>query len=324
MRFPTLEQIRQAHAQLQEVIHWTPTLTSSQLNRRTGNRLFFKAENFQRTGSFKVRGAFYKISQLPDAARNRGVITYSSGNHGQATAFAADWWGVPAVVVMPENASRVKIAATQGYGAQVVFAGHTSEERYQRALELAQEHGYTVIPPYDDPDIITGQGTIALELFEDVGDLHYLLVPVGGGGLISGIAIAARALNPDIRIIGVETEAANDLYLSFQRGQRVRIPYPNTIADGIRNLEVGELNWAIIRQYVDEVVTVSDAEVIETMRTLLHYLKVLVEPTGAVAAAAALSNRLEVRDKWIGVILSGGNVDLERLGRWLLDDAGRP
>ncbi|MCS7082878.1 MAG: threonine/serine dehydratase [Bacteroidota bacterium] len=324
MRFPTLEQIRQAHVQIQEVAQWTPTLTSSQLNRRTGNRLFFKAENFQRTGSFKVRGAFYKLSQLPEPVRQRGVITYSSGNHGQATAFAANWWGVPAVVVMPEDASQVKVAATRAYGAEIIFAGRTSEERFRRAHELAEAHGYAIVPPYDDPAIITGQGTVALELFEDVGDLHYLLVPVGGGGLIAGIALAAKALNPEVRIIGVETEAANDLYLSFQRGERVRISYPHTIADGMRNLEVGELNWAIIREHIDEVLTVSELEVIEAMRMLLHYLKVLVEPTGAVAAAAALSGRIPVRDKWIGVILSGGNVDLPRLGRWLLEDGAWP
>jgi threonine dehydratase len=299
------------------VAHLTPALTSRTADARTGGELFFKCENLQRSGSFKFRGATNAIAALSDAERQRGVITFSSGNHAQALALAGQLQDVKVTVLMPEDAPAMKVAATRGYGAEVVFFDRFKDNREVLARSLSAERGLSLIPPFDHPDVIAGQGTAALELIEEVGPLDVLLVCLGGGGLLSGCALAAKALSPGCRVIGVEPEAGNDGQQSFRKGEVVRIPVPKTIADGAMTTHLGTYTFGIIRRIVDDVVTVPDAALVASMRFFLERMKMVVEPTGCLAASAALERVVDCRGKRIGIILSGGNIDLTSLGRYL-------
>lgn len=287
----------------------TPLLPAFALDVPDGVDLALKAESLQRTGSFKFRGAYNAISGLPPEDREQGVITYSSGNHGQAVAAAAHLLGVRAVVVMPEDAIGLKVELTRGWGAEIEFAGRTSLQRERRALELAEEHGYTVIPPFDDPRIIAGQGTTGLEILDQRPDLEAVVVQVGGGGLISGIATAVKVQRPDVRIIGVEPEGGADARDSFRSGTLTTWDSIDTVADGLRTSRIGELNFAAIRAYVDEIVTVPDVEIMATVGALATRAKLVVEPSGAAATAAVLSGRTGLRDARAVAVISGGNVD---------------
>jgi len=301
--------IEQAYQRVGPVIHKTPLLTSTTLNQLSGNIVSLKCENFQRIGAFKIRGAYNKIASLSDGEWKRGIVAHSSGNHAQGVALAASLLGVQATVVMPKVSLPNKVAAAKGYGATVVFSEDSSDDRERVAKQLESEHGYVPVPPFDDDQIIAGQGTVMIEVGMDLNALDYLFVPVGGGGLIAGNAIAAKHLFPNIRVIGVETEPANDCYQSFRKREIVRIPPPQTIADGMRTQAVGKRNFEIMMKYVDDVITVTDGEVMETMRFLLERMKIVAEPTGAVAPAAVLKNVLNVSGKQCCAIISGGNID---------------
>ena len=312
-----LADVRQAAQRLDGVANRTPVVTSRTVNALVGAQVFFKCENLQRGGAFKFRGAYNRLSALSEAERGRGVVAFSSGNLAQGVALAARELGIKAVIVMPTDAPRSKAAATQGYGAEIVLYDRLTEDREAIARALAQEHGLTLVPPYDHPLIMAGQGTAALELMEDVGSLDWLVAPVGGGGLLSGCTIAATGLAPGIRVVGVETETSNDWVLSLKAGHPVRIPPPETIADGMRTQQPGALTFPIIQRLAHSVTTVSDDEVKLAMKFLLLRLKLLVEPTGAVPVALVLSERLEVKGSRVGVILSGGNADPELLAEVL-------
>ncbi len=275
--------------------------------------MWLKAENLQRTGSFKIRGAYNAVAGLNEAERARGVITYSSGNHGQAVACAAQLQGIHAMVVMPEDAMPGKIEATRRWGAEVCFAGHTSLDRQERALELVEEHGYSVIPPFDDVRIIAGQGTAGLEILEQRPTLTAVVVPIGGGGLISGISTAIKSLRPDVRVIGVEPEGGADAQQSLATGTLVTLPKINTVADGLRTSRVGELNFEIIRQCVDEIVRVPDSEILEAVGLIAREARLVVEPSGAVAPAAVLFGHTGLEGADIVAVISGGNVEPGRL-----------
>ena len=305
----SLADVRQAAERLRGVANRTPVATSRTFDNLLGARVFFKCENLQRGGAFKFRGAYNRLAALTPEERTRGVVAFSSGNHAQGVALAARELGVPATVVMPTDAPALKLAATRGYGARVVSYDRLTENREDIARRLAEEGGLTLVPPYDHPLIMAGQGTAALELIEEVGPLDWLLTPVGGGGLLSGTVVAATGLLPQIKVIGVETETSNDWVLSLAAGQPVRIPPPDTIADGMRTQQPGTLTFPIVQKLAHGVTTVSDDEVKEAMRFLLLRLKLLVEPTGAVPVALLLSGRLDVRGQRVGVILSGGNAD---------------
>lgn len=305
----SLSDIESAQKVLQPVVHRTPLLSSRTFNDLTGNEVYFKAENFQRIGAFKIRGAYNKIASLTDGERNRGIVAHSSGNHAQGVALACRLLDLHAVIVMPENSVPTKVEATKSYGAEVVFCGPTTDDRERVTADLIFSHGYVFVPPYDDDQIIAGQGTVALEILEDLKDVEYLVAPIGGGGLISGCAIAVKSRYPHIRIIGVETEGANDCYQSYRTGSIVKLASVNTIADGMRTLSVGVKNFEIIKKYVDDVVTVSDSDVIAMMKFFHERMKVVVEPTGAVAAAAIFTDAVKIREKRICAIISGGNVD---------------
>lgn len=292
--------------------HHTPWLHSTTADLQSGRRVVFKAEHLQRGGAFKFRGAYNHIHAMDPPVRRAGVAAYSSGNHAQAVALVARMFGIPATVCMPADAPAVKVAATRGYGADVVFYDRQADDRVTFATRVAAERGQALVPPYDDPLIIAGAGTVALELLADVPEIEALVVPVGGGGLISGCAVVAKALDARIHVIGVETEGADDARQSLAAGQRIAIPPPATIADGIRTTQLGEVTWPHIRALVDEIIVVSDAEVEAAMRFLALRCKQVVEPTGAVAAAAVLARKLPAtsRDRrQIGVVLSGGNAD---------------
>ena len=313
----------EARARLEGVAHRTPVATSRTLDERVGARVFLKCENFQRAGAFKFRGAWNAISRLPEAERRRGVIAYSSGNHAQAVALVARLLGIPATIVMPRWVSPLKLAATRGYGAEVVLYGPGSadggagEDRVAIAGRLARERGLTLIPPFDHPDVIAGQGTAAFELIDEIGPLDALLVPVGGGGLISGSALAARHRSAGCRVIGVEPEAGDDGARSFRSGRIERVEDPRTIADGARTPALGEITFPLVRGLVSEMTTVSDAALIEAMRFVWERMKLVVEPTGVLGLAALTSGTAELPGKRVGVILSGGNVDPEQAAGWL-------
>ncbi len=284
-------------------------ITSRTIDALTGARVFFKCENLQRGGAFKFRGAYNRLSTLTEAERARGVVAFSSGNHAQGVALAARELGIRATIVMPTDAPALKLAATEGYGAEVVRYDRLTEDREAIARKLAQERGLTVVPPYDNPLVMAGQGTAALELLEEVGHLDWLLMPVGGGGLLSGCTIAATSLQPDVKVVGVETETSDDWVQSLRAGHPVRIPPPDTIADGIRTQEPGSLTFPIVQRLAYGVTTVSDDEVKAAMVFMLLRTKLLVEPTGAVPVALVLSGRLPLKAQRVGVILSGGNAD---------------
>lgn len=309
----TRDDVEAAARRLSSVAHRTPVLTSRTLDDLTGGALFLKAECYQRSGSFKFRGAYNAIASLSRTDRARGVTAYSSGNHAQAVALAAALHDVPAVILMPEDSPALKLAATRGYGAEVVYFDRYSDKpRHQRGIELAEARGLTLIPPFDHWDVIAGQGTAALELIEQAGHLDQLLVCVGGGGLISGCATVAKAEDRPPRVIGVEPEAGDDAVRSLQEGRIVTIPTPRTIADGQQTTSVGERTFAVMQERVDEVITVSDDEIIEAMRFAFERMNVVLEPSGACALAAVLSGRVDVSAQRTGVTLSGGNIGVER------------
>ena len=295
----------------------TPVLTSASADALAGAQLFFKCENFQRMGAFKFRGAYNAIARLDPTLRARGVLAFSSGNHAQAIALAAREQGVAATIVMPADAPVAKLAATRGYGGEVITYDRFNEDREAIAARLARERGLALIPPFDHPDVIAGQGTCAKELIEEVGALDYLFVEVGGGGLISGCALAAHALSPDCKVIGVEPEAGNDVQRSLREGRIVRITVPQTIADGAQTTAAGQLTFPIMQRHVHDMLTVSDAELVETVRFFALRMKIVVEPTGALAAAAVLGRKLDLRGRRVGVVVSGGNVDAAALARYL-------
>jgi threonine dehydratase len=306
----SLQHVREAARRLAGRVHRTPVVSCRSFDDASGHRVFFKCENLQRAGAFKIRGALNKLLGLRENDRARGVVAFSSGNHAQGVALAARMTGCSALILMPTDAPALKLAATRGYGAEVVFYDRQTEDREARARELEARTGRILVPPYDDPAIMAGQGTVALELVEDTPPLDALLGPVGGGGLMAGCSVAARELRPAMAVYGVEAETANDTFLSLARGERVTIAPPPTIADGIRPTSPGRLTFPVLRERLAGVLLVSDAEIVAAMRFLLFRAKLLVEPTGAVAAAAVLSGRLPLpRGSRVGVILSGGNVD---------------
>lgn len=308
--------VRAAADRLAGVAHRTPVLTSRTVKARTGADVFFKCENFQRAGAFKFRGAYNALVQFSPEQKKQGVIAYSSGNHAQAIALAGRLLEIPATIVMPANAPNVKLEATRSYGAEIISYDPTTTAREALAAEIAQARALTLIPSFDHPDVVAGQGTAGKELFEEVGPLDTLLVCCGGGGLLSGCALAADALSPGCRVVGVEPEAGDDATRSFHTGVLHTVQHPDTIADGARTPSLGEVTFPLVLHYVDDLVTVSDAALVRAMQLLWQRMKLVVEPTGALAAAALLEGAVDVADQRVGVLLSGGNVDLVQAGRW--------
>ncbi len=312
MSEPTIKEIREAAERIKPFSHRTAVLSCETLNKLTGSELFFKCENFQKAGAFKIRGATNAIFSLSDEEAERGIATHSSGNHAAAVALAAQWRGVKAYVVMPENAPDVKRAAVAGYGAQIIPCKPTLQAREEGLAEVVEGTGATFIHAYNNHRVIAGQGTCALELCEEIEGLDVVMAPVGGGGLISGTAIAVSAVLDGGKVIGAEPEMADDAYQSLRAGKIIPIKNPDTIADGLRTM-LGELTFPIIRKYVEKIVTVSEDAIIEAMRLIWERMKIIVEPSAAVPLGALLSKRKEIAGKRIGIILSGGNVDLTML-----------
>jgi threonine dehydratase len=312
LQLPAFQDVVSASNRIRGHANRTPVMTSRTLDAELDAQVFFKCENFQRSGAFKFRGAFNALSKFDEHQRRAGVVAFSSGNHAQAVALSAALLDIPATIVMPHDAPAVKVAATRGYGGQVVVYDRYKEDREQIGRELAQRHGLTLIPPYDHPDVIAGQGTAAMELFEEVGSLDALFVCLGGGGLLAGSALAARALAPRCQVYGVEPEAGNDGQQSFRAGVIVHIDTPKTIADGAQTQHLGEYTFPIIRRDVQDVLTVSDSQLVDCMRFLAARMKLVVEPTGCLAFAAARERKAQLRNQKIGVLISGGNIDLER------------
>ncbi|MEU3413641.1 threo-3-hydroxy-L-aspartate ammonia-lyase [Streptomyces sp. NPDC006658] len=308
----TFTDVREAAARLRGIAHRTPVLTSRTLNSLVGAEVFIKAENFQRIGAFKFRGAYNAAAQLSPEQLAKGIAAYSSGNHAQATALAARELGTRAVILMPEDAPRSKREATAGYGAEIVTYDRYTEDRVALGHALAEDRGLTLIPPYDHPHVIAGQGTAALELLEETGPLDALVVPVGGGGLIAGSATAATALHPGIRVVGVEPEGSDDTRRSLEAGARVTVPVPRTIADGQALPTPGELTFPVNQRLVDSIALVSDTEIVTAMRFAFERLKIVLEPSGATPLAALLAGRVGALPRRIGVIASGGNIDADR------------
>ncbi|MEX2680069.1 MAG: threonine/serine dehydratase [Candidatus Sigynarchaeota archaeon] len=305
----TLEEIEAAHIRIKDTVNKTPVMTSRTLDERVKAHVFCKCENFQRMGAFKMRGAFNTISQLSKEEMARGVITHSSGNHAQALALSARILGVKAVVVMPKGSPQVKIDATKGYGAEVVLCENTLASREETTNQLIAEHGYTLVHPYNNDNIIRGAGTAAYELIKEVGSIDFMFCPVGGGGLLSGTSIATKGLCPGSKVVAVEPKNADDAYKSFQAGKIIENKTTNTIADGLRT-NLCERTFAIIKQNVDQVILVTEKEIVDAMRFLWERMKIVVEPSGAVSLAGLLSGQVAVEGKRVGVILSGGNIDL--------------
>lgn len=314
----TLQLIQEAAARIDGRIHRTPVITSRSFNEATGKEVFFKCENLQRAGAFKIRGATNKILSLTDEEKRRGVAAFSSGNHAQAVALASREAGIRAVIAMPEDAPKAKVAATRAYGAEIVFYDRLKQDREAVAIEIAERQGRVMVPPYDDYLILAGQGTCGLEFLEEVPDLDCLLAPCSGGGLFAGVSTAAKAANSRIRCFAVEPDTADDTRQSFLKGERVSIPPPPTIADGLRVQSPGTLTFPVLQKNAEDVLTVSDEEIIETIKFFLFRMKLLVEPSGAAAAAAVLANKLPNDAKRVGVILSGGNIDAELLSQLLM------
>ncbi|WP_186126599.1 threo-3-hydroxy-L-aspartate ammonia-lyase [Burkholderia gladioli] len=309
---PTYADVAAAAERIAGHAHRTPVLTSRTVDEELGAQVFFKCENFQRMGAFKFRGAFNALSRFSEAQRKHGVVTFSSGNHAQAIALSARLLGMPATIVMPHDAPAAKVAATRGYGGRVVIYDRYRDDREQIGRELAEKEGLTLIPPYDHADVIAGQGTAAAELFQEVGALDAVFAPLGGGGLLSGTALATRELSPGAELYGVEPEAGNDGQQSFAAGSIVHIDTPKTIADGAQTQHLGNLTFQIIRRDVDAILTASDAELVEGMRFFASRMKMLVEPTGCLSFAAARQRKAQLEGKRVGIIVSGGNVDLEK------------
>jgi threo-3-hydroxy-L-aspartate ammonia-lyase len=320
LTLPTYDDVLAAARRLEGFAHRTPVLTSRTVDEELGAQVFFKCENFQRMGAFKFRGAFNALSKFDDAQRQRGVVAFSSGNHAQAVALSAKLLGMPATIVMPEDAPAMKIAATRGYGGNVVLYDRYKEDREQIGRDLAEKHGLTLIPPYDHPDVMAGQGTAAKELFDEVGPLDAFFVPLGGGGLLSGSALSTRALSPDCAIFAVEPEAGNDGQQSFRSGNIVHIDTPKTIADGAQTQHLGNYTFPIIRRDVNDVLTASDAELVDCMRFYASRMKMLVEPTGCLSFAALRKLKAQMKGKRVGVLISGGNVDIRRFAELVTAD----
>lgn len=311
----TYELIQEARARINPFVHRTPVITSRTFNEVVGRSVFFKCENLQRAGAFKIRGATNKIRALGEEERRRGVVAFSSGNHAQAVALAARDAGIRAVIAMPTDAPQAKVAATRGYGAEVVFYDRQRDDREAFARHIAGRDNLTLVPPYDDYLIMAGQGTCALELLEDVPDLDCIVTPCGGGGLFAGASTVVKEINVHIRCFAIEPETADDTLQSFRKGERVSIPPPPTIADGMRNQSPGALTFPVLQKNAEDVLTVSDDEIIKALRFILFRLKILVEPTGAASAAAVLFDKLPRNIRRVGVVLSGGNIDPDMLAR---------
>src|SRR5436190_1608639 len=307
-----VSRIRAAHERIRAYIHRSPVMTSERVDEMSGASLCFKCENFQKIGAFKARGATNALFALDEATARRGVATHSSGNHGAAVARAARLRGVPAHIVMPSNSAKVKIRAIEGYGAQVVFCEPTENAREVACAEVIKKMGATLIHSFENEHVIAGQGTAAVELLEDVPELDVIVCPVGGGGLLSGTAIAAKSMRPQIKVIAVEPENADDAAQSFRAGRRLVTEKKFTIADGLRT-NIGEPNFAIVQQYVDDIVTVSEEAIVLAMRTIWETMKIVIEPSAAVPYAAIAERISDVERKRVGIILTGGNVDLDAL-----------
>ncbi len=316
---PTYDDVVQAAGRIAGVANRTPVLTSRTVDEAFGAQVFFKCENMQRMGAFKFRGAYNALMKFTPEQRRAGVVAFSSGNHAQAIALSAKLLGIPATIVMPQDAPAAKVAATRGYGGNVVLYDRYTQDREQIGRDLAEKHGLTLIPPYDHPDVIAGQGTAAKELFEETGPLDAFFVCLGGGGLLSGSALATRALSPDCRLYGVEPEAGNDGQQSFRKGEIVHIATPQTIADGAQTQHLGNLTFPIIRRDVDDILTAADDELVQCMRFFAERMKIVVEPTGCLGFAAARRMKDELRGKKVGILVSGGNIDLAKLSGFLAD-----
>jgi len=312
LSLPTFHHVLAAAGRIKGYAHHTPVITSRTVNEELGAEVFFKCENLQRMGAFKFRGAFNALSKFNDQQRRAGVVAFSSGNHAQAIALSAKLLGMPATIVMPHDAPAGKVAATKGYAGNVVIYDRYKEDRELIGRDLAEKHGLTLIPPYDHPDVIAGQGTAAKELFEEVGALDAFFVPLGGGGLLAGSALSTRALSPGCKLYGVEPEAGNDGQQSFRSGAIVHIGTPKTIADGAQTQHLGRFTFQVIRRDVDDVLTATDKELVECMGFAASRMKLVIEPTGCLGFAAAKQMKLQLRGKRIGVLISGGNVDINR------------
>lgn len=317
MILPDYNDIVAAAERIADYANKTPVMTSRTVNEEFGAEVFFKCENFQRMGAFKFRGAMNALRQFTPQQRAAGVVTFSSGNHAQAIALSAKLLGIPATIIMPHDAPAAKVTATKGYGGNVVIYDRYTEDREKIGQDLAEKQGLTLIPPYDHPHVIAGQGTATKELIEEVGPLDALFVCLGGGGLLSGSALAARHLSPDCMIYGVEPEAGNDGQQSFRSGNIVHIDTPKTIADGAQTQHLGQYTFAIIQQNVNDILTVSDTELVTAMKFIAERMKIVVEPTGCLGFAAARARKSELQGKRIGIIISGGNVDISRYGALL-------
>jgi threonine dehydratase len=312
----TYDDVARAHERIKSEAHRTPVLSSATVDALTGATVFFKPENLQRMGAFKFRGAYNALSQLSADEKRRGVVAFSSGNHAQAVALAGKLLGIPRVIVMPADAPRVKLEATRGYGAEVVVY-EKNQDREKVAGNISSVRGLTLIPPYDHPHVVAGQGTAAKELIEDAGPLDVLLVPCGGGGLLSGCALAAKHLSPQCRVIGVEPAAGDDATRSFKTKTLQTVKDPDTIADGARTPSLGKVTYPLVLRYVDDMLTVTDPELLKWMFFLWERMKIVVEPTGALAACALLEKKLDAKGKRVGVVLSGGNADIKALAAML-------
>ncbi|EPM5599436.1 threo-3-hydroxy-L-aspartate ammonia-lyase [Citrobacter sp. wls618] len=317
MTLPDYNDVAAAAERIADYANKTPVMTSRTVNDEFGAEVFFKCENFQRMGAFKFRGAMNALRQFTPEQRAAGVVTFSSGNHAQAIALSAKLLGIPATIIMPHDAPAAKVAATKGYGGNVVIYDRYTEDREKIGRELAEKQGLTLIPPYDHPHVIAGQGTATKELIEEVGQLDVLFVCLGGGGLLSGSALAARHLSPDCIIYGVEPEAGNDGQQSFRSGKIVHIDTPKTIADGAQTQHLGNITFPIIQRNVHDILTVSDDELVASMKFIAERMKIVVEPTGCLGFAAARARKAELRGKKIGIIISGGNVDISRYSEFL-------
>lgn len=314
---PTYDDVQAAAARLKGVAHRTPVMRSATADALLGAELFFKCENLQRMGAFKFRGGYNTLAQFTPEQKKRGVLAFSSGNHAQAIALSARILGIPAAIVMPEDAPAAKLAATRGYGAEVITYDRFTEDREAISQRIAGERGMTLVPPFNHPHVIAGQGTAAMELLEEVPGLDYLFAPLGGGGLLSGTLLAAKALAPQCRVYGVEPEAGNDAQQSLRKGEIVKIATPKTLADGAQTQALGDITFAIIRRDVSDILTASDAQLGEAMRFYAERMKIVVEPTGALSFAGARHSGLDLKGKRVGFIISGGNVDLASYGQLL-------